>query len=167
MRKAISGGLLGLSGISATILFVATVLAAYNSIARVFLNKGFTWIEELACYAAGFIMFLMLPVLEYKDQQLSIAFLDEKLKKYPKGRKLIFYVRGAVTIFIFALLVRSGLNVFLRNYSIGAKSPIMEFPYGTLYLILWICVILVIVLWIFHFFLKDDWDKEVDINELS
>ena len=167
MRKAISRALLGLSGISATLLFIATVLSAYNSFARVVLNTGVTWIEELACYVAGFIMFIMLPVLEYNDQQLSIAFLDEKLKKYPLGRKIIFWIRGIVTIVLYAILVRAGVGVFQRNFDIGAKSPILEFSYGTLYLILWICLVLVIVAWLFHFFLKDDWDKEVDISELS
>ena len=162
MRKTLDRALLGLCLIAATILIVSTCLAAYNTIGRVAFTTSLAWIEELCCYSAGFIMFLMLPFLEYNDRQLSIAFLDEKFKAAGNiiGRKILFYIRGAVTIFAFYMLAKSGYATFTRNFMYGSKSPTLEFPYGILYLILFICVILVLFFWAFHLFLKQWKSKE-------
>jgi len=161
MRKAISAALVALSIIAAATLFVSTVLSAYNTIGRVVFTTSLAWIEELCCYSAGYIMFLMLPFLEYNDRHLSIAFLEEKFKATGNviGRRIIFYVRGAITVFVFCILARAGYNTFTRNFAINSKSPTMEFPYGVLYLGLFLCVVLVVVLWAFHFFLKK-WETE-------
>ena len=161
MRKTLTAALFGLCLIAAAILLVSTCLAAYNTIGRVAFTTSLAWIEELCCYSAGFIMFLMMPFLEYNDRQLSIAFLDERFKATGNviGRKILFYIRGVVTIFAFCLLARSGYSTFMRNYMYGSKSPTLEFPYGALYFILFVCVILVIVFWVFHFFLKE-WKQE-------
>ena len=161
MRKTLTRVLFVLCLIAAAILILSTILAAYNTIGRVAFTVSLAWIEELCCYSAGFIMFIMLPFLEYNDRQLSIAFLDERFKATGNllGRKILFYIRGGVTVFAFVMLARAGYSTFTRNHMYGSKSPTLEFPYGTLYFILFICVVLVIIFWAFHFFLKE-WPKE-------
>ncbi|MDR1571311.1 MAG: TRAP transporter small permease [Clostridiales Family XIII bacterium] len=161
MRGILAKTISALGTAAAAVLFVSTILSAYNTVGRVLFTTSLAWIEELSCYAAGFIMFIMLPCLEYSDRHLSIAFLDEKFKAKGSiaGRRALFYVRGAVTVFIFLVLAAAGFRTFMRNYAIGAKSPTLEFPYGTLYLILFVCVALALALWAFHFFLKQ-WGEE-------
>jgi TRAP-type C4-dicarboxylate transport system permease small subunit len=165
IKKILSIPVFVLSMIAAVVLFISTALTGYNTFARVLFTSSLAWIEELSCYFAGFIMFIMLPCLEYNDKHLSISFLDERFKAKGKltGRKILFYIRGAVTVFIFLILATSGFHTFMRNYAINAKSPTLMFPYGTLYLILFVCVVLTLVLWVFHFFLKQ-WGDE---NELD
>jgi len=147
--------------VAAILLLSATFLSAYNVAGRVLFSASLTWIEEFSCYAAGFIMFFMMPYLEYNDRHLSIAFLEESFKAKGNlvGRKIIFYIRGAITVFAFCILARAGYHTFTRNFAIDAKSPTMELPYGILYLILFVCIILVLFVWAFHFFLKD-WSQK-------
>jgi TRAP-type C4-dicarboxylate transport system permease small subunit len=162
MRKGLEKTNVALCYLAAVILLLSTVLSVYNTIGRVMFMASFSWIEELCCYSAGFIMFIMCPFLEFNDRQLSIAFLEERFKNTGNllGRKIIFYIRGIVTVFIFSLLARAGFSTFTRNLEINSKSPIMEWSYGVLYLILFVCVVLVIVFWAFHFFMKK-WDDPV------
>lgn len=109
--------------------------------------------------AAVIIMYLMQPRLEYEDQQLSIAILDEKLKNNPIARRIIFYIRGGVTLFIYILLIKAGFDVVRVNAGTQSATPIMHLPYAVLYSIVIVLMILVIVYWVFHFFLKD-WREE-------
>ncbi|MDR3294918.1 MAG: TRAP transporter small permease subunit [Clostridiales Family XIII bacterium] len=155
LKKALNGGLTGLTAISVVFLAAAAILSTYNALARSFFSFSSPWIEELSCYLAALIMFLMAPRLEYMDEQLSISFLDEKLKAFPLGRRILFYIRGVLTLFLYAVLLRAGYKVVARNLQIGSKSPVLHVLYGQLYMIVLVALILVILYWVFHFFLKD------------
>ena len=156
MRRILFRITSALGVIAATALLISTILSACNTIGRVAFTVSLAWIEELSCYSAGFIMFIMLQYLEYHDKHLSIAFLDERFRAAgnARGRQTLFYIRGAASVFIFLQLAAAGRNTFMRNYAIDARSPTLEFPYGALYLTLFMCVALTLAIWVFRFFLK-------------
>jgi TRAP-type C4-dicarboxylate transport system permease small subunit len=156
LKTVLGWGLAGLAAISAVFIAVSALSSTYNAITRSFFAFSNPWIEELSCYLCALMMFLMAPRLEYLDEQLSISFLDEKLKAHTAARKLIFYIRGAVTVFLYAVLLNAGYRVVARNLSIGSKSPVLHMPYGWLYAIVMASMILVAVYWLFHFFLKNE-----------
>ncbi len=160
LRKTLDGGLRGFTYLSAILLSASTILSLINVITRSFLSFSTPWIEEISCYFVAIMMFIMIPVLEYKDDQLTISFLDEMLRKVPVARKIIFVFRGLVTIFFYVLLVKAGFSVVARNFEIVSATPILHIPYGWLYTIETGAFILVIVYWAFHFFLKDWGDKK-------
>ena len=154
LKTALNRGLLALTGISSLFIAVSAALSTYNALTRSFFAFSSPWIEELSCYLCALTMFLMAPRLEYLDEQLSISFLDEKLKSRPAWRRLIFYIRGVVTVCLYATLLRAGCNVVVRNLAIGSKSPVLQMPYGQLYMIVMLALILVIAYWAFHFFIN-------------
>jgi TRAP-type C4-dicarboxylate transport system permease small subunit len=156
LKASLRGGLTALAAISMVFIAVSAVLSTYNAITRSFFAFSSPWIEELSCYLCALMMFLMAPRLEFNDEQLSISFLNEKLKDRPIGKKLIFHVRGAVTIFLYAVLLDAGYRVVVRNLAIGSKSPVLHAPYGYLYAVVMISMILVVVYWIFHFFMEKE-----------
>ena len=155
LNKMLGGGVKGLAGISAVFLSVCVVLSTFNAISRSFLSSSYPWIEELSCYLASLIMFLMMPCLEWRDEQLSISFLDEKFKGNEIARQILFYIRGIVTVALNGVLIQAGYKVVVRNLQIGSASPVMKFPYGRLYTIVLAALILVIFYWIFHFFINE------------
>ncbi|MDR1246936.1 MAG: TRAP transporter small permease [Clostridiales Family XIII bacterium] len=162
LRMLLNGGLTGLMAISTVFLAVSALLSTYNAIARSFFSFSSPWIEELCCYLCALMMFLMMPRLEYFDDQLSISFLNEKLKNHPAGKKLIFCVRGVITVFLYGILLNAGYSVVVRNLLISSKSPVMKVPYGQLYTVVMITVVLVIIYWVFHFFLKNERGGELN-----
>lgn len=156
IRKPLEAGMFTLTSISSVLLLVCTVLSAGNAISRFAFSVSSPFIEEFSCIMAVIIMYLMQPRLEYKDEQLSIAILDEKLKNFPAARRVIFYIRGLVTLFIYVLLIKAGFDVVRVNMGTQSSTPIMHLPYAVLYGIVTALLIVVVFYWIFHFFLKRD-----------
>lgn len=155
LNKILGGGVKGLTGISAAFLAVSVVLSTFNAVARSFFSSSYPWIEELCCYLAALMMFLMMPCLEFNDEQLSISFLDEKFKNNRIARQILFYIRGVVTVVFNGVLIRAGYKVVARNLQIGSASPVLKLPYGRLYTLVMAALILLIVYWIFHFFINE------------
>lgn len=155
MRKPLHMGTAVLTQISAVILLVCAILSAGNAISRYFFSVSSPFIEEFCTYGCVLLMFLMQPRLEYKDEQLSISVLDEKLAKFPAIRTVLFWFRGAVTLFIYFFIIRAGFEVIRMNVNNGASTPVMHFPYSILYGIVVAAMLLLVVYWIFHFFIND------------
>ena len=61
IRKTLNGGLHTLVGIAAAMLAVSVVLTTVNALARSFFHMNFPWVEELCCYLAALMMFVMMP----------------------------------------------------------------------------------------------------------
>ncbi len=155
MRKILDGGLKVLVAISVVFLAASVALSTLNAISRSFFLTSFPWIEELCCYLAGLVMFLMMPYLEFTDDQLSISFLDEKFKNNQTARKILFYIRGFFTVLFNGILIRAGFRVVERNLNLGSASPVMKIPYGGLYTVVLAALVLVIVYWAFHIFINE------------
>lgn len=155
IRKTLNGGLHGMVGIAATMLAVSVVLTTVNALARSIFHTNFPWVEELCCYLTALMMFFMMPALEFRDDQLSISFLDEKFKNNQIARQILFYIRGVVTVIFTGILINGGYKVVTRNLEIGSASPILHFPFGWLYGIILITMVLIIVYWIAHLFINE------------
>lgn len=160
IRKPLEVGIFSLTSVSSVLLLVCTVLSTGNAVSRFAFSVSSPFVEEFCCIMAVIIMYLMQPRLEYKDEQLSIAILDEKLKGYPMARRVIFYIRGLVTLFIYVLLIKAGFDVVRVNAGTSSSTPVMHMPYAILYGIVVALLIVVVVYWLFHFFLKD-WREKV------
>lgn len=110
----------------AAMLAVSVVLTTVNALARSFFHMNFPWVEELCCYLAALMMFVMMPSLEFRDEQLSISFLDEKFKNNQVARQILFYIRGIVTVIFTGILINGGYKVVVRNLEIHSASPILR-----------------------------------------
>ena len=152
IRKTLNGGLHTLVGIAAAMLAVSVVLTTVNALARSFFHMNFPW---LCCYLAALMMFVMMPSLEFRDEQLSISFLDEKFKNNQVARQILFYIRGIVTVIFTGILINGGYKVVVRNLEIHSASPILRMPFGWLYGIILATMVLVIVYWVAHLFINE------------
>ena len=155
IRKTLNGGLHTLVGIAAAMLAVSVVLTTVNALARSFFHMNFPWVEELCCYLAALMMFVMMPSLEFRDEQLSSSFLDEKFKNNQVARQILFYIRGIVTVIFTGILINGGYKVVVRNLEIHSASPILRMPFGWLYGIILATMVLVIVYWVAHLFINE------------
>ncbi|NLY71980.1 MAG: TRAP transporter small permease [Clostridiales bacterium] len=153
IRGAMDKFLNALIVISTVFLGVALVLYTINSLARLF-KVGVPWIEEYCIYSVVFIVFLIQAKLEFRDEHLSIAFLAEKVKNNPIPRRILFTIRGIVSIVVYVILFKEGLAVIQQNLSYGVVSPILSFPMGIYFTLINICFVLVIIYWIVHIFTK-------------
>jgi len=165
IRRAMDKFLSVLIAISTLFLGISLVLYTINSLARLF-KFGVPWIEEYCIYSVVFIVFLLQAKLEFRDEHLSIAFLAEKTKNNPIPRRILFTIRGIVSIAIYLILFREGLLVVQQNLSYGVVSPIISFPMGVYFTLINICFALVIIYWIVHIFTKK-WTRDDDkgVNE--
>ena len=69
-----------------------------------------------------FLVFLTQPWLETRDDQLKIGVLDNMVKNGTVPR-VIYVIRGIVTVAIFGVLVRYGVFVVENTYA-SKESPI-------------------------------------------
>ncbi len=144
--------------ISGCLLGLAAILYTFNSITRLF-KHGVPWIEEYCIYTVVLMVFLMQARLEIRDQQLSISFLTDQVNNRPVARRILFTIRGIVTIFVYAVLFQVGTAVIQQNLSFGVVSPIIDFPMGIYFAAIDISLALVIVYWIIYLFTKK-WEPE-------
>ena len=150
--------------ISGFFLGVGAVLYTFNSITRLF-KYGVPWIEEYCIYTIVLMVFLMQARLEVRNQQLSISFLADKVKDNPVFSRILFTIRGIVTILVYAVLFWVGIKVIQQNLSYGVVSPILEFPMWIYFTAVETGLALVIVYWVVYLF-SNKWepgDEEAEV----
>lgn len=153
LRKFIDGFITVIIGLSVCLLAVGAVLYAINSILRT-MSLNVAWIEEYSIYSLVLVVFLMQSKLEFRDEQLSISILADKVKNKPIPRRIIFSIKGVITIAVYAVLFQTGLTVIKQNLFYGVVSPILAFPMGLYFVLVNICLALVVIYWIIHIFTK-------------
>src|SRR5690606_33098602 len=94
-----------LVAISGLFLAVSVTFCTINALGRYLFNFYFPWADKFNIFLIVFLVFLTQPWLETRDDQLKIGVLDNMVKNGTVLR-VIYVIRGIVTMAIFGVLVR-------------------------------------------------------------
>ena len=139
--------------VAGVFLGISVFFATINAFVRYGLGSSFPWAEEFCTYLVVILVFLVQPWLEAADEQLTIGILGSRLKNEAL-KKVIFIVRGIITVVIFYYLVQFGIYVAEKAYVNKTVTYVLQFPRYILYAITTGIFGLVIVEWLAVIFLN-------------
>ena len=131
-RSAVSRFMYALFTVAALMLGLAAILALFNSFDRKVLTIGFPWIEEFCTYMIVMGVFLTLPLIELRDDQLHMGLLSSLIES-KAFNKALFIFRGLFTITILSIIVWYGIITVQAQASTGAVTIILRWPKATIY----------------------------------
>ena len=120
----------------ATLTFTALLgLLLYNVISRNYLGGAVAWIEEGTKFLFCWMMFMGIAIGVYGKKHLGVDFV---VSKYPiKTRRVFKIVSDILSIVLFVVLAVYGVKYSAKT--MGMLSPIMEIPYGLVYMCVPLC----------------------------
>lgn len=135
-----------LFSVAALLIAISTAFATINAIAR-FFTGGFTWSEELCTYCIVLMVYLAMPYLEAKGDQLCISAIDLWVKG-KTGQRILNYIRGIITSVVMILLGYHGFDVMLKAFKRSQVTFVLQLPKGGLYAIALICILITLAVWV-------------------
>ena len=157
-RKIINRFIDAVMAVLCVFLGSAVVLYGVNAILRYGIKSSFNWIEEYTIYIIVLSVLLIQFRLEFKGESLSITVLSDKINRRKIPRRVLFVFQQIVTIAVFVLLFRQGLEVIAQNMQYGVRSPIIQFPMYLYFIMVNIAFVMVIIFCALNLFLKK-WDE--------
>ena len=142
-----------LVAISGLFLAVSVTLCTINTLGRYLFNFYFPWADEFNIFLIVFLVFLTQPWLETRDDQLKIGVLDNMVKNGTVLR-VIYVIRGIVTMAIFGVLVRYGVFVVENTYASKVVTYMLQIPRYTLYAATTAIFCWIILVWLAMIFLN-------------
>lgn len=139
--------------IAAMLLAASIFVAFFNVIVRKFFHGlgGFTWAEEMSSYACVLMLFIGVAFLELTNQHLSIGILSS-LVKNEKALGIVNQAtrvfRGAVTLLLLGIVVRSGFVVLQNMYRSQMLTYAMQVPKLYFFAPMLVGFVMVIVVWV-------------------
>lgn len=137
-------------------LIICTTSVFFNTIARYFFHRPFSWSEEVSVLTMVAMVFFGQIILESENNQLNLCLLYNGLNK--KMKKSIKLFCSVVTISFSIFAIYAGYNLMVRNYSHSIKTQAIHFPYWIVYLIITISFTLIIVIRLIDPFCKNTKD---------
>ena len=129
------------------LILFSTILAGINVVVRNIFISSFPWAEELCTFAVILLVYLALPYLESSNNQLCIGVIFSIVKS-DKGRKVLVYIRGFITMAASALITYYGIIVTYRTMLRMVITPVLQMPKGVFYAIMAACFALTIITWL-------------------
>ena len=126
-RKAVHRAMTALLTVSACLGGVSAVLATVNAVSRKLLSVSFPWAEELCTYMVVIAVFLAIPYLELTDKQLCVDLLSNSIKN-KTARKVLYIFRGAVIIFLCAIVAKYGLTSTVTAWQSNTLTYVLQWP---------------------------------------
>ena len=142
--------------IAGVLIFFSTILSTVGAAARYIFKAPIIWGTELSLFCVIGMVYLAMPVLEYENNQLTISAIL-KWVKTEKGRKILVYIRGIITIATSAIISYYGFTISLRTISRNILTPTLGFNKGIFYLIVSICFAISVLVWIVIFIRKGEY----------
>jgi TRAP-type C4-dicarboxylate transport system permease small subunit len=142
-----------LVAISGLFLAVSVTFCTINALGRYLFNFYFPWADEFNIFLIVFLVFLTQPWLETRDDQLKIGVLDNMVKNGTVLR-VIYVIRGIVTMAIFGVLVRYGVHVVENTYASKVVTYMLQIPRYTLYAATTAIFCWIILVWLAIIFLN-------------
>lgn len=129
--QKLSKGIFKIFYVFATISFAGLLLMLLaNVVSRNFLGGAITWIEESSRFVFTWMMFLGISIGVYYKKHLGVEFI---VAKYPrKVRKAVSIFSNILMLILFIVLVIYG--AVYSSKTMRMYSPIMNIPYGLVYL---------------------------------
>jgi len=121
-----------LFSVGSILLGTAATLAILNAVDRRIFMIGFPWVEEFYTYCIVIGVFISIPLLELRDDHLSIGII-QTIVKNKKIIKALFIIRGLVTVTFLCTVVWYGLISIQSQINTGAVTFVLRWPKSTLY----------------------------------
>ena len=138
---------------SGFILLGLNILFVANVFCRLVLRSSIIWAEDFICYAFVALVWLNLFALDCGDKHLSIDFLYDHWKEGSLGRKILWIIRWATSLFTAGFLTYSGLSAVKQAAKINTKSISTGLPYKYIYGVMLAGILLLLLYWIFSPFI--------------
>lgn len=142
--------------IAGVLILFSTLLSTAGAAARYLFKAPIVWGTELALFCVIGMVYLAMPVLEYENNQLTISAIL-KWVKTEKGRKILVYIRGIITMATSAIISYYGFTIALRTISRNILTPTLGFNKGVFYLIVAVCFAISVLVWIVIFIRKGEY----------
>lgn len=119
-----------LESMSAIVLLFMLVCVLLQVLFRFVLKISATWTEEFARMGYIWMVFLMLPVLESRDEQLKVTCFFDKIPY--KGRVALYWVMSICYVLVLAVMIAGGVyyyrNTMTLNFA-SVKWLLMSYQY--------------------------------------
>lgn len=119
-----------LESMSAIVLLFMFVCVLLQVLFRSVLKISATWTEEFARMGYIWMVFLMLPVLESRDEQLKVTYFFDKIPY--KGRVALYWVMSICYVLVLAVMIAGGVyyyrNTMTLNFA-SVKWLLMSYQY--------------------------------------
>lgn len=119
-----------LESMSAIVLLFMLVCVLLQVLFRFVLKISATWTEEFARMGYIWMVFLMLPVLESRDEQLKVTYFFDKIPY--KGRVALYWVMSICYVLVLAVMIAGGVyyyrNTMTLNFA-SVKWLLMSYQY--------------------------------------
>lgn len=119
-----------LESMSAIVLLFMLVCVLLQVLFRFVLEISATWTEEFARMGYIWMVFLMLPVLESRDEQLKVTYFFDKIPY--KGRVALYWVMSICYVLVLAVMIAGGVyyyrNTMTLNFA-SVKWLLMSYQY--------------------------------------
>ena len=109
-----------LESLSAIVLLFMLVCVLLQVLFRFVLKISAPWTEEFARMGYIWMVFLMLPVLESRDEQLKVTYFFDKVPY--KGRVVLYWVMSICYMLVLAILVVGGIRYFKSTMTLNFAS---------------------------------------------
>ena len=130
-----------------TAIFLAiVVVCAAQVLSRYFFNKSIAWADNMAVYLMAFLAFVGAAKAALAKSHTRITFLVDHL---PVKVRPIINLIGNVLCCIFCIIVAWNSRGFVET-GMMSKTPILQIPYGLIYLILPVCMSITAIVFLFH-----------------
>lgn len=165
LRKITEKALNAVIALSAVMLASSMLIYAYNCFMRYAVRAPMSWPEEYCTYIVVLMVFFMQCRLEFKDESLCIGLLDNMMEKNPVLERLLFYLRGVISLIVFGILLNVGVSVAKQNFFYGSISPVLKFSMGMYFALVDVCLALVMVFWVVNIITRRFGKTEVAADE--
>lgn len=159
--KVISKIMTGLTHVleflAGVMILFSTLLSTIGVFCRYVLKAPIVWSTELCLFAVIGMVYLAMPVLEYQNDQLTISAIL-KWVKGEKGRKILVFIRGIITIITSAVISYYGFVIAFRSISRNILTPTLRFNKGYFYLLVAICFAISVLVWLVIFLRKGEYE---------
>lgn len=119
-----------LESMSAIVLLFMLVCVLLQVLFRLVLKISATRTEEFARMGYIWMVFLMLPVLESRDEQLKVTYFFDKIPY--KGRVALYWVMSICYVLVLAVMIAGGVyyyrNTMTLNFA-SVKWLLMSYQY--------------------------------------
>lgn len=99
-----------LEGISAVILFFMLIMVLLQVLFRFVLKISAPWTEEFARMGYIWLVFLMLPVLEARNDQLKVTYFFDKIPY--KARVLLYWIMCALYVVMLVFITIGAVRYY-------------------------------------------------------
>jgi TRAP-type C4-dicarboxylate transport system permease small subunit len=112
VQKVLGKLFFAFEGISSAWLFVLMALISIDVLGRGLFNKPFKGTPELVSFSIVIIAFLELPYVLWTNGHVRSTVVYDKLG--PTGKDIIDLIAAVVGIAVFAMLIKSSMNDFIK-----------------------------------------------------